>query len=178
MKHGEAYRFMVKRASSKERKMDIILDQHDLDRLSHQTLAELLKLSAGKAVASLPLSVAETGTADYDYKGLVDLDLEQLTDVIKGLSKSMTDGLRVFAEYEHVVDAHDLIQAWGNDNLAALKAATTKRARTITGARGVMLMNHKPTKWDEDGNEVAWDYFVTPKTWQSLRAYFGLEKDG
>ncbi|MYL98418.1 hypothetical protein GR702_11650 [Novosphingobium sp. FGD1] len=146
--------------------MNLTLNARDISKLSHSARAELQALLFPKAGLVLP-----EGFTEDDFKNVVDLTLEQITEFMENCSQSTKDGLEVMAIHGPVVDARLLYEV-EIENLGSWQGGITKRTRTVTGDRKAYML-----AWDDwsSAPDNIGRYAVTPITHQSLQAYFGEE---
>jgi hypothetical protein len=154
--------------------MQIVLTSDDLRKLSEAARAEILALVLGRdAGEASPVADADAYGPDYagiDMSGVVDLSFRETQKWMAAASDRTKAGLYVFAAQGGVLTAKDLTRA-GITNLPHFQSRTTIRTRTIKKDRDAYLLGWDDWSRVEDGDGR---YAVTPKTYRSLRRYFGL----
>lgn len=149
--------------------MYLVIGDADLSRLKPETIADLLNLRS-LIVHPDDNSTAHTDEED-EAEDVVSLTPSQVAEFMEGISPETRDGLRVFAEHGPKIRA-TLLADVGINSYSHFQMRVTKRTRTILRDRSKFLFNWDD--WDSFDNGVG-HYWVTMKTWRSLRTFFGLD---
>lgn len=155
--------------------MLILVTHSDLYDLSvsarDEIIGLLLRRPAGEALPEVVVSEPDERYHGISMDDVADLTPSHLREFQKEAAPSTMFGLRIFAEDGPVLSKEQLLARLAME-LRTFLAATTKRARTVTGNKNVRLIGYRGPHTDDD-NRV---YAVSLTTYRSLRRFYLLDR--
>jgi len=152
--------------------MKIVLDAEDFGNLSKMAKDEILKQILG---------------SEYSHQADVDEDLDGPAELTPFLAKKFMEGvgdttkdlLKVFAENNGRASYSQLLAACAHDDWRKLRgffSGVTRRARGILNDPDTLLLvwDEDKAEYDEDGELIEGEYFMSNMTTKSLRTYFKI----
>lgn len=147
----------------------IFIDFNTFNKLSPATRAEIehaIGISTGGASSA-------SDTAIPDDPKLAQLAPSQVQHLMEGITDKPKTVLRTISDYGQIVKLKTIMLAVGlseNDyqGFKVIRAALTKKVRKITGKPQALLIGYRDN-YDETGNYIDTDCWVSDKTYASLK---------
>lgn len=165
--------------------MRLVIESADFRKLSKSTQRELLKHFAG---AALFVNGRRDRTDDtrrpssYEWRTPIDLTHDLTIQLMHRLGGPHRKRLALFARGDGRVSMRQLLRASGDSDprvLSYFQSVVTRKLRRILGDvdKQALLIawDYESTKWDKAHTQIVdGDYYVTPRSAEMLRTFFGL----
>jgi hypothetical protein len=161
--------------------MRLVIEASDFRRLSADTQKELIRHFAGRNFLDAKESRRK---GSHEWREPIDLSHDLLVQLMHGLADNHRRRLEAFAHHNGRVTMKQLLKVTGDRDprvLSYFQSVITRKLRRILGDREkqtyLIGWDYASTKWNKQHTQIVdGDYYVTKKTLNALKSYFGTSR--